>query len=185
MLSFRGLECPETLNFGEEIADLMIQRMTVRLQPEYLVECEMDNINIKEACRVILEYLFLAGNGRMISINCLGENAVNYCICAEGGDATIDIYAAAHNILTGAILSMADSVILVHNHPQESACPTKADLETIGILSHAFQLVNINLRDMMIIGINGEVISCRNYAPKYFEVDKAKYEVFCLPTLAD
>lgn len=64
--------------------------------------------------------------------------------------ASIDIRALATQVLnTG-----TDRIILVHNHLSNSAVPSSADIEATKVISAAFELINVNVLDHIIIAGN-------------------------------
>lgn len=70
------------------------------------------------------------------------------------GDATgmtLDI----PGIFRGAMLGLAHSIVLIHNHPHGSKKPSKEDLITLDRLKFMGEVHNIKLVDFMVIGEGG------------------------------
>jgi DNA repair protein RadC len=58
-------------------------------------------------------------------------------------------------VFKGAILSGAAAIILLHNHPSGSCCPSDEDERVNGVLQRAGELLGIPLLDFVIIGQDG------------------------------
>ncbi len=54
-----------------------------------------------------------------------------------------------------AVKESADSIILVHNHPNGNSMPSQPDLEVTNILIESGRLLSIQVLDHVIIGSNG------------------------------
>lgn len=74
---------------------------------------------------------------------------------------TIGVGDAKHMVLDiqglfrGAILGMATSIIVIHNHPHGKKKPSPQDIKASEELGQVGKLHNIKLEDFMIIGENG------------------------------
>ena len=55
-------------------------------------------------------------------------------------------------IMIRAILSGANGVVIMHNHPSGSLEPSKDDIRTFEQIKEAFNILNIALHDFIIIG---------------------------------
>ncbi len=60
-------------------------------------------------------------------------------------------------ILRGAVLVRATKIIIIHNHPFGSAEPSEADIKSANQLKEKGSVLNIDLRDALIIGEDGFV----------------------------
>ena len=77
--------------------------------------------------------------------NIIGEQLVSKGIL----DASI---VHPREVFKAAIKNSASKIILVHNHPSGSCEPSKEDLEITKLASESGELLNIQLRDHLIIG---------------------------------
>ncbi|MBP3274683.1 MAG: JAB domain-containing protein [Butyrivibrio sp.] len=83
--------------------------------------------------------------------------------------------APMQNIFKAAILSNAHSIMMFHNHPDGTLTPSRADLITTSKLIEAGNLMNISVKDHIIIGGGtGEFYSMRQNHGGMFP-DKASY----------
>ena len=83
--------------------------------------------------------------------------------------------APMQNIFKAAILSNAHSIMMFHNHPDGTLTPSRADLITTSKLIEAGNLMNIPVKDHIIIGGGtGEFYSMRQNHGGMFP-DKASY----------
>jgi DNA repair protein RadC len=64
-------------------------------------------------------------------------------------------YFGMKEILRAAILSGAESIIMIHNHPSGSLIPSKEDCKSADQLIKACKLLGINFLDSIIIGPKG------------------------------
>ena len=83
--------------------------------------------------------------------------------------------APMQNIFKAAILSNAHSIMMFHNHPDGALTPSRADLITTSKLIEAGNLMNIPVKDHIIIGGGtGEFYSMRQNHGGMFP-DRASY----------
>lgn len=177
MSSFISFDGPNRLLFDASLPDIQLPRMEIRLKKDLLYyDSDIDPLDTGTACLLVGEYLETLGNERIVSINCAGGKALNYCVAAEGSDRGVELNTAANNMLKAALLSGADSVFLVHNHPQGKALPSQTDLNGICYLQYLFTLIDIKIHDMYIVGGTGEMFSCKEHYPEFFKVNEKNYE---------
>ncbi len=103
---------------------------------------------------------FLAGEDREVFLAmCLDRsgriNSINV-VAVGSSEATI---VHPREVFKPAILSNADNIILVHNHPSGSPAPSDNDKQITHRLSQCGELLGIKVRDHLIIG-DGEYSSC-------------------------
>lgn len=176
-----GHDGPDKLLLDSSLPDYVLPRMEIRLKKEYLFgDCDSRQ-DVSSACITVAEYLETLGNERIISINCCGGYALNYCVAGEGSDQGVDLNASANNILKAALLSGADSVVLFHNHPQGLARPSQTDLNGLCYLANLFDIADITIIDMYIVGMSGEMFSCKEHYPEYLEVNSRNHEKLLPP----
>ncbi len=65
------------------------------------------------------------------------------------------------DVLIGALLSNAASVIVIHNHPSGDPTPSLEDIELTRRLAQAAELVGVPLDDAIIVGEEGRYFSLR------------------------
>jgi len=65
------------------------------------------------------------------------------------------VLADVAEIYRGAVITGADSIILLHNHPLASCNPSNADLKAFHELSKAGEILRMSVADFIIIGENG------------------------------
>jgi DNA repair protein RadC len=65
-------------------------------------------------------------------------------------------------IIKKTINCSASSAILLHNHPNNSSQPSKADIEVTKKIADALQIIKVKVYDHLIIGENGEFFSFKN-----------------------
>ena len=123
----KGLNCPVAeAKSPREIADIL--HHAVRL------DCKAE------------EYMYmLAFNTKM---NLLGLFEISHGTVDETMLAPREIYIRA-------LLRGATSIILVHNHPSGDLCPSEADIITTKYIRDAGKLLNIPLRDHVIVSREG------------------------------
>lgn len=56
----------------------------------------------------------------------------------------------------------ANSIVLLHNHPNNSAQPSKMDIKTTKKIINTLKTASIKICDHLIIGKNGEIFSFKN-----------------------
>src|SRR6056297_2209457 len=86
--------------------------------------------------------LCLDSRGNLIKINTISIGSLNANIVHP------------REVFKGAISALADSVILVHNHPSGSVAPSKDDIEITERLVKAGKLMDIRVTDHIIISKN-------------------------------
>lgn len=64
-------------------------------------------------------------------------------------------------VLRPALISRADSIILLHNHPSGVVLPSEADHEVTKKIKAAAKLINLELQDHIIFASNGSFFSFR------------------------
>lgn len=171
-----GYDGPNALQLDPSLPDFQLPRMEIRLKKEYLYGNQNGKLDVVSAALIVSEYLETLGNERIVSINCCGGVAVNYCVAGEGSDQGTDLNASANNILKAALLSGADAVVIVHNHPQGKAHPSQTDLNGLCYMANLFDIADISIIDMYITGMDGKMFSCKEHYPEYFTVNKENHE---------
>lgn len=173
-----GYDGPKKLFLDASIPDYILPRMEIRLKKEYLFETCESRLDVALACITVAEYLETLGNERIVSINCTGGCALNYCVAGEGSDKSVDLNASASNILKAALLSGAESVVLLHNHPQGLARPSQSDLNGLCYMAHLFDIADIRIIDMYVVGLNAPMFSCKEHYPEYLQVNQENHDKF-------
>lgn len=120
--------------------------------------------------REIVCVLNIGGDGRPINCNFASMGALNYSM------------AHPRELLKTSILSNAASMLLIHNHPSQSLCPSKEDVRVTDRMQKLCSMVGIPLMDHIIIGGNNREYfsfkekgimknACITYAtnPKYLD----------------
>jgi len=77
----------------------------------------------------------------------IGEKIIN-----DGSLEQINI--SKKKIIEYAVALSCESLILMHNHPNASAKPSKYDINSTNIISEALRLIDIELYDHIIFGVN-------------------------------
>lgn len=107
-----------------------------------------------EAAESFLLPQFIGVTNERVGILCLDVQGrvKNFVFVSDGAlkFAHIDLRRVAQL----ALQSNADSVILVHNHPDGIAAPSRSDIESTSAVISALGAININVADHIIIGDN-------------------------------
>jgi DNA repair protein RadC len=111
--------------------------------------CQITMSNLKEEQ---FRVLFLDKNHHLIADELLQNGNVE--------NVKIDI----GQITTQALNCFASSAILLHNHPSNSANPSRCDIETTKKIAEALKPINVTIHDHLIVGRNGEIFSFKNEA---------------------
>lgn len=91
-------------------------------------------------------------NGQCINMNIASMGGLNYA------------YVEPREVFKSAILSNANHIILVHNHPSGSVAPTKDDILLTQRLVECGKMLGIKVCDHVIIGgITGEMYSFQDH----------------------
>ena len=77
---------------------------------------------------------------------------LSVCLIAEGSDSNVMI--PPKQVLQGAILQNATSVILVHNHPSQNTAPSENDIAATKRMYQCLKLFDMELSDHVIITSN-------------------------------
>lgn len=80
-------------------------------------------------------------------------------LLARGGQEAVNVY--YRDILKVLLNDRASQTIIAHNHPDESALPSDADMESMNRLKAILREIGIALIDQYILGIDG-VYSCKD-----------------------
>jgi DNA repair protein RadC len=94
-----------------------------------------------------MKVLYLDGAGQVIGIENISVGILNQALVHP------------REVLKGAILASAASVIVVHNHPSGEIEPSSQDISISAAIEEACKLMNIRCLDFMIIGTNGRFAS--------------------------
>lgn len=98
--------------------------------------------------REVMCVLNLKTNGQVINMNIASVGTVNATLISP------------REIFKSSILSNANSIIILHNHPSGTVTPSKEDLNITGRLAKCSQLLDIPLLDHIIVGgANGKMYS--------------------------
>jgi DNA repair protein RadC len=68
---------------------------------------------------------------------------------------------STREVFKTAMLCNAQSIILFHNHPTGDPTPSEQDIEATKILKKASEIMQIDLIDHIIVGINGIYLSMK------------------------
>jgi DNA repair protein RadC len=68
---------------------------------------------------------------------------------------------SSREIFKAAMLCNAMSIILFHNHPTGDPTPSEQDIETTKLLKKASEIMQIDLVDHIIVGVNGTYLSMK------------------------
>jgi DNA repair protein RadC len=109
--------------------------------------CQITMANLKEEQ---LRILFLDKNHYLIADE-LQKNG-------QMGNVEIDLKA----ITKQALNCFADSIILIHNHPNGDSKPSNADIITTKKIVEVLKTLEIKVYDHLIIGKNGQYFSCKS-----------------------
>ena len=132
---------------GLEFIHVELKRDTW-MSPEVTVQNADDAVGVihgmlKDMDREMLVCINMASSGRVI----------NASICSVG---TMDMaLVSPPEILRGALLSGARSLIMLHNHPSGQINPSREDLTVTKRIATASAVVGVNFLDSIIIGQNG------------------------------
>lgn len=91
--------------------------------------------------------MFLNRSNRVMSLLKVSEGGIS--------GTTVDI----RHIAVTALLMMASSVIVVHNHPSGNLKPSEGDMKITHKMKNAFLLIDIELLDHVILTSSGEYSS--------------------------
>lgn len=83
--------------------------------------------------------LYLATNGRILSVERVATGTVNHCI----------VY--PHQVVEGSLRSSAAGVILAHNHPSGDPSPSKEDVALTCEIYRALDVLDVYLVDHIIV----------------------------------
>ncbi len=104
----------------------------------------MHNV-LKDMDREVVAVVNLDSKNRPINYSIVSIGALNYsCVYVP-------------NVFKAAILSNADSIILLHNHPSGDVTPSKEDLSITEMLVKASKVIQIKIVDHIIIGAGNPV----------------------------
>jgi DNA repair protein RadC len=79
---------------------------------------------------------------------------IGFYVCSTG---TVDASLVEPKIVFGrALMLLAASVILCHNHPSGDLTPSREDIAVTQKLKDAGRILNINVLDHIILGVNPE-----------------------------
>ena len=106
--------------------------------------------------------LNLTSSGRIINLTVISKGTLRTALVSTG------------DVLRGALLSNASSVILFHNHPSGSAEPSGEDISLTYKAALSLGLVDVKLLDHVIIGEGDEVYSFARERPDALSFDGAK-----------
>lgn len=115
----------------------------------------MAGLDREEVCVVNMD-----GKGHPINFNVVSIGSLNGCVIPVG------------NVFKTAILSNADSILLMHNHPSSDVSMSRQDESVTKQLMYAGQIMGISVLDHIIVGgMTGECYSLRTNYPELFETD--------------
>ena len=146
---------------GLEFIHVELKRDTW-MSPEVTVQNADDAVSIvhgmlEDMDREMLVCINMASSGRVI----------NASICSVG---TMDMaLVSPPEILRGALLSGARSVIMLHNHPSGQITPSREDKTVTKRMATASAVVGVNFLDSIIIGKDGQRFSFRNEMEEYLQ----------------
>lgn len=113
----------------------------------------MAGLDREEVCVVNMD-----GKGHPINFNVVSIGSLNGSIIPVG------------NVFKTAILSNADSILLMHNHPSSDVSMSRQDESVTKQLMYAGQIMGISVLDHIIVGgMTGECYSLRTHYPELFE----------------
>ena len=118
--------------------------------------------NMCELDREVVCVINLRSDGIPVNCNFVSMGAVDECV------------AHPREILKSAILSNANSMILLHNHPSGNLSPSKWDSMITDRMLKVGELIGIPLRDHIIVG--GDNRSYFSFREKGLEFEHAKLE---------
>ena len=130
------------------------------MNPETIVQTPNDAVDIikgmlEDMDREMLVCINMASSGRVI----------NASICSVG---TMDqALVSPPEILRGALLSGARSLIMLHNHPSGSITPSSEDMAVTKRMATASAVVGVNFLDSIIIGRDGQQFSFKERMNEY------------------
>lgn len=130
------------------------------IKPEMNVRSEEDAVQavkklIQNLDRELVICIHIATSGRVI----------NASICAMG---TMDqAVISPAEVLRTAILSGAQGILMLHNHPSGCCKPSKEDLHVAKKLATACALLGIQLVDFIVVGAYGFTHSVRGYEAEW------------------
>ena len=146
---------------GLEFIHVELKRDTW-MNPETIVQTPNDAVDIIKGMlgdmdREMLVCINMASSGRVI----------NASICSVG---TMDqALVSPPEILRGALLSGARSVIMLHNHPSGSLTPSKEDMTATKRMATASAVVGVSFLDSIIIGRDRQQFSFKESMGEYLE----------------
>ena len=146
---------------GLEFIHVELKRDTW-LSPEATVRTPDDAVDVihdmlRDMDREMLVCINMAASGRVI----------NASICSVG---TMDMaLVSPPEILRGALLSGARSLIMLHNHPSGQISPSKEDMSFTKRMATASAVVGVNFLDSIILGQNADRFSFKAEMSEYLQ----------------
>ena len=131
--------------------------------PEMKIESASDAVKavkelLQDMDREIVVCINIAASGRVINASVCSVGTSNMALISPAG------------ILKTSILSGANSLLMIHNHPSGSCHPSQDDFNTAKRIATVSALMDLRLLDFIVIGAN-EVYSVRKDDAQWLEPD--------------
>ena len=137
-----------------------LDMVKVRLVPDYKLHSETSITSSSEALEVLKEELSQFDREAICVLNLNAKaRPINASIVAIGDVTSATIH--PRELFKCAILSSANGIILIHNHPSGELTPSQDDILVTSRLLAGAKLLGIKLVDHIIIGLNSEYVSMK------------------------
>ena len=149
--------------------------VSIRLNKEKQLFSEMPIGTPEQATKLIVKDFGDLDREALIVINLNTKNMpINASVVTVGTlNASI---VSVRELFKTSILSNANSIIVLHNHPSGDLTPSKNDLEFTRRIAKAGQLMEIPLTDHIIFNYKEETNSLRKNIPSLFEIDNSEIQ---------
>ncbi len=121
------------------------------------LDSELKQGNSLNRSQVVKDYVTtqLRGeNKEVFAVLCLdnGLNLLDFKVLFVGGISSCSV--CIKQVLRHALAHGSSQLIIAHNHPNQNATPSKADIELTRLMHEACTLIDMNLADHIIVGRN-------------------------------
>ena len=136
-----------------------MNKVAIRLVEDYAPMGAERVESIEDALEVICEEFTDYDKECLIAIN-IDENGkvINYNVVSMG--TSTRVYCSPKEILKSTILSNANGLIIVHNHPTGNLEPSDGDFESTRMMENACNIIGIMFMDHVLVA-NGEYVSIK------------------------
>ena len=132
-----------------------LEKVRIKLVNDGELTSDKEIRNYKDAIALAREYIVDSNHEIVCAICLAGGKPINFMILSMGSSNFS--YVPVGELIKTALLSNANGIILLHNHPYGSCTPSSEDIAVTDKLIKACELIDMKLLDHIIVPANSDM----------------------------